>query len=57
MQLCRVRKNYRFIDCTYKKEHCTWYINSEAKPWPSSSKLDDEFLVPIPAHFSTPSVS
>ena len=57
MQLCRVRKVHKFIDCTYRKGHCTWYVNSEAKPWLSYTKLDDEYLVPIPAHFFTPYVS
>lgn len=57
MQLCRVRKNFSFMDCTYKKEHCTWFVNNEFEPWVASEKLDDEYLVPIPAHFSTPSMS
>lgn len=57
MQLCRVRKALKFIDCTYKNGHCTWRVNSEYEPWVSREKLDDEYLVPIPAQFSTPSVS
>ena len=57
MQLCRVRKNFRFIDCTYKGKHCTWYENNEYAPWVSREKLNDECLVPIPAHFSTSSMS
>ena len=57
MQLCKVRKNFRYIDCTYKGKHCTWFENNEYVPWESDTKLDDEYLVPIPAHFSTPSVS
>ena len=57
MQLCRVRKTLKFIDCTYKGKHCTWFGNNEYVPWVSREKLNDEYLVPIPVHFSTPSVS
>lgn len=57
MQLCRVRKAFRFIDCTYKGKHCTWLENNEYAPWVSQEKLDDEYLVPIPAQFSIPSMS
>ena len=57
MQLCRVRKNFKYIDCTYKAKHCTWLANNEYAPWVSREKLNDECLVPIPAHFSTSSMS
>ena len=57
MKLCRVRKNFKYIDCTYKAKHCTWLANNEYAPWVSREKLDDECLVPIPAHFSTSSMS
>ena len=57
MKLCRVRKNFRYIDCTYKAKHCTWYLDNQSTPWESDTKLDNEYLVPIPAHFSTPSMS
>ena len=56
MKLCRVRKNFKYIDCTYKAKHCTWLANNEYAPWVSREKLDDEYLVPIPVHFSSPSV-
>ena len=56
MKLCRVRKNFKYIDCTYKAKHCTWLANNEHAPWVSREKLDDEYLVPIPVHFSSPSV-
>ena len=57
MKLCRVRKNFKYIDCTYKAKHCTWLANNEYAPWVSREKLNDEYLVPIPAHFSTSSMS
>ncbi len=57
MQLCRVRKNFRYIDCTYRQEYCTWFVNSDYEPWVSHEKLDDEYLVSIPAQLSTPSMS
>lgn len=57
MKLCRVRKNFKYIDCTYKAKHCTWLANNEYAPWVSREKLNDECLVPIPAHFSTSSMS
>ena len=57
MQLCRVRKNSRYMECTYRKLHCTWYSDNQDTPWESDTKLDDEYLVPISAHFSTPSIS
>ena len=57
MQLCRVRKNFRYMDCTYRKSYCTWYLDNRGTPWESDAKLDEEYLVPIPAHFSSPSVA
>lgn len=57
MQLCRVRKNPWFIECTYRKVQCTWYVNNKSTPWESDTKLAEECLVPIPAHFSAHSVS
>ena len=58
MQLCRVRKSFSYMECTYKGKYCTWNTrNVEDEPWESDTKLKDEDLVPIPAHFSIPSVS
>ena len=57
MKLCRVRKNFKYIDCTYKAKHCTWLANNEYAPWVSREKLNDECLVPIPVQLSTSSVS
>ena len=57
MQLCRVRKNTDYMECTYKKIHWTWKLYGDYGKWDSFTKIDDRFLVPIPAHFSTPSVS
>ena len=57
MQLCRLRKNPWFIECTYRKVQCTWYVSGKGTPWESDTKLDGENLVSIPVRFSIPSVS
>ena len=56
MQLCRVRKSAHYMDCTYNSVYWTWRLYGAHHTWASFEKLSDEFLVPIPANCSTPSV-
>lgn len=57
MQLLGVRQNEGYRQITYRRKHITWTLSARHRVWESISTIDARFLVPIPAHFSTLSVS
>ena len=57
MQLLRVKQSQQYRETTYRRKHITWDLAIGDEAWESETTIADRFLVPIPAHFSTPSIS